>query len=241
MDAIASQLPVETVRLGTKAARLEWDAAKKSWIITTDKAEKLEADGVILALPAYASAELLASLAPELARELTAIPYSSTATVSLAYREEEISHPLNGFGFVVPAIEGRKIIACSFSSVKYSGRAPAGYVLLRAFVGGALQPSLLGQDDRAMETFVRQELAALLGVRAEPFFCRIHRYPRSMPQYQVGHRERVRQIEDRLKKLPALALAGNAYHGVGIADCVHSGEEAAERVLGHLTTARLQD
>lgn len=232
VDAIASQLPKGAVHLNTNATELEWNPAKKrSWTVTTDRGEKFEADGVILALPAYASAGLLASLAPELAQELRAVPYASTAIVSLAYRRAEIPHRLEGFGLIAPAIESRKIIACTFSSIKYSGRAPDGYVLLRAFVGGALQPSLLEQDDRTMETFVRQELAALLGVRAEPFFCRIHRYPRSMPQYQVGHQERVRQIEDHLKKLPALALAGNAYHGVGIADCVHSGEEASERLL----------
>ncbi|MEK7783538.1 MAG: protoporphyrinogen oxidase, partial [Candidatus Binatota bacterium] len=234
VDAIAAQLPKEAIHLNTNAAELEWNTAEKIWTATTDRGRKFEADGVILALPAYASADLLSSLAPDLTRELRAIAYSSAATVSLAYRLGDLPRGINGFGFVVPAAESRKIIACTFSSVKYPGRAPVGAVLLRAFVGGALQSHLFAQDDRTMETSVRQELADLLGVRAEPLFCRIYRHPRSMPQYHVGHRERIRRIETHLNKFSALGLAGNAYHGVGIADCIHSGEEAAERLLQKL-------
>ncbi|MGH7831065.1 MAG: protoporphyrinogen oxidase, partial [Candidatus Binatia bacterium] len=169
-----------------------------------------------------------------LAQELRLISYASTATVSVAYRREDISHPLDGFGFVAPAAEGRKIIACTFSSVKYSGRAPNGHVLLRAFVGGALQPDLLEKDDAALETNVRQELGALLGIKGAPLFCRIFRHPLSMPQYKVGHLELVRRIEDALERLPALRLAGSAYGGAGIADCVRSGEAAAEKLLAGL-------
>ena len=234
VDAIISHFPAGTVRFGTKATGLEWHAVKKTWIITVNETEKLETNGVILAIPSYGSAETLSLLAPDLSQELRAIPYSSSATVNLAYRNADIPHGLDSFGLVVPAIESRKIIACTFSSVKYSGRAPDGHVLLRAFVGGALQPSLFEQDDRTMESSVRQELAALLGVKSAPLFCRIHRHPRSMPQYHVGHQERIRHMEAHLTKLPALALAGNAYRGVGIADCIHSGEEAAERLLSHL-------
>lgn len=234
VDAIASHFPVGTARLGTKATGLEWDAEKKTWIISTNEVKKVEADGVILATPSYGSAETLSSLAPELAQELRAIPYTSTATVSLAYRREEIPHELDGFGLVAPAIESRKLIACTFSSIKYPGRAPDGYVLLRAFVGGTLQPHLLEQDDSTMEARVRQELAALLGIQTPPLFCRIYRHPHSMAQYHVGHQERIRRMETYLTKLPGLALAGNAYRGVGIADCIHSGEEAAETVLSQL-------
>lgn len=235
VDTLAMHLPAGSVRLGAKVAGLRWDSGKKIWRVTISDDESLTADGVILALPAYSSATILSSPTPRLAQELQAIPYTSAATVSLAYRQAEVPRGLDGFGFVVPAIESRKIIACTFSSIKYPGRAPAGYVLLRAFVGGALQPHLLTQDDRMMENSVRQELADFLGVRVEPLFCRIHRHPRSMPQYHVGHRERIRRIETHLTQLPALALAGNAYHGVGIADCIHSGEEAAERILHNLT------
>ena len=234
VDAIADRLPEGTVHLEAKVTGLEWNGEKKLWAVKTNSAEQLLADGIILAGAAYSSAAILSPLAPELAQELQAIPYSSAATVSLAYAQAEIPHGLKGFGFVVPAAESRKIVACTFSSIKYPGRAPAGYVLLRAFVGGALQPALTEQDDRALEDSVRRELEQLLGVKGEPLFCRIHRHPRAMPQYHVGHRERIKRIETRLGKYPALALAGNGYHGVGIADCIHSGEEAAEKLLQQL-------
>lgn len=230
VDALSACLPTGTVHLGNKVGALTQDGVGGTWRITTSQGE-ISADGVILALPAWISASLLAPVAPGLAGELRAIPYSSAATVNLAYREEQIPRPLNGFGFVVPAIEGRKLIACSFSSIKYSGRAPSGFVLLRAFVGGALQPELCQQDDATMEEAVRQEMAALLGVKAQPLFSCIHRHPRSLPQYQVGHLELVRRVEGQLSVFPGLALAGNAYRGVGVSDCVRSGEEAAERVL----------
>jgi oxygen-dependent protoporphyrinogen oxidase len=121
--------------------------------------------------------------------------------------------------------------------VKYPGRAPDGSVLLRAFVGGALQPELYEQDDAAMEASVQRELAELLGIAAATIFSRVHRHPRAMPQYPVGHLRSLGEIEARLKNLPALRLAGNAYHGVGIADCVHSGEQAAEAVVRSITAA----
>ncbi len=234
VDSIANHLPKGAVHPNTRVAELHWNGTKRNWTVATDKGEKFEADGVILALPAYGSAELLASLGPGLPVELRAISYCSAATVNLAYRLADIPHALNGFGFVVPAVESRKIMACTFSSIKYPGRAPDGHVLLRVFVGGALQPSLFAQDDHTMERSVREELAELLGVRSEPLFCRIYRHPRSMPQYHVGHQKRVQRIEAHLSSLRTLALAGNAHHGVGIADCIHSGEDAAERLLQQL-------
>jgi oxygen-dependent protoporphyrinogen oxidase len=192
------------------------------------------ADGVVLTAPAFQTARIVHAVDAQLADQLTSIAYSSAATVNLAYRREHIPHPLNGFGFVVPHIEHRSIIAGSFSSVKYAGRAPEGHVLLRAFVGGALQKELFDLDDATMEQVVRQELRQLLGVQAAPLFARIARYPRSMPQYLVGHLALVEQIEKRVATHPGLALAGSAYRGVGIADCVRGGEAAAEVIFGTL-------
>ncbi len=128
-------------------------------------------------------------------------------------------------------------MACTFSSLKYPGRAPEGHVLLRAFVGGALQPELFGDDDAAMGNNVREELANLLGVRAQPIFARIRRHPNSMPQYHVGHEARIKRIEASLRQFPTLALAGSAYHGVGISDCVRSGEEAAAKLIAQIDSA----
>jgi protoporphyrinogen/coproporphyrinogen III oxidase len=193
---------------------------------------------VVLVTPAFQTARIIHSLDPQLADRLASISYSSAATVSLAYRHEHIPHPLNGFGFVVPRIENRSIIAGTFSSVKYAGRAPEGHALLRAFVGGSLQEELFNLDDREMERAVRQELGQLLGVQAAPLFVRIARHPRSMPQYLVGHLNLVDEIDKKVARHPGLTLAGSAYRGVGIADCVRSGEAAAEAILarGHPST-----
>jgi oxygen-dependent protoporphyrinogen oxidase len=234
VNAIVQRLPNESVHLDAHVIGLTWNNAKKNWSAATRSGE-IVADAVILATPAYSAAPILSSVAPQLAQELREISYGSTATVNLAYRENEIPRAL-GFGLIAPAIESRKILACTFSSIKYPGRAPEGSVLMRAFVGGALQPLMFEQDDGAIAAGVRYELAALLGITAEPLFCRIHRHPRSMPQYHVGHLEKVERIEAHLKKLPGLELAGNAYRGVGIADCIHSGEEAAENVFNRFTS-----
>ncbi len=231
VDAIAQRLPEGCVRVKSPVTNIIHKASKKTWQVTIGCDESLDADGVILATPAFRSGELLASVAQDTADQLKQIASASTATVSLAYRRTDFPRSLDSFGFVVPAIEQRKIMACTFSSLKYLGRAPESHVLLRAFVGGSLQPELYQDDDATMVKNVREELAGLLGVKAQPLFTRIWRHPNSMPQYHVGHEMRVQRIETALRKLPGLALAGSAYHGVGISDCVRTGEEAAEKVL----------
>jgi oxygen-dependent protoporphyrinogen oxidase len=231
VDTIARHLPEGSVRLNSPAANILHDESKKTWSVITGGNETLTAAGVILATPAFRSGELLASVSSEAAGELKKIAYASTATVSLAYRREDFSRTLDSFGFVVPAIERRKIMACTFSSLKYLGRSPESHVLLRAFIGGSLQPELFQDDDATMGKNVREELSGLLGVTAQPLLTRVWRHPDSMPQYHVGHEARIKQIETALSKFPGLALAGGAYHGVGISDCVRTGEEAAEKVL----------
>ena len=132
---------------------------------------------------------------------------------------------------MVPRSEGRPILACTFSSIKYPGRAPEGFVLLRLFLGGALNEGIFQEDDAKLLALSRSQLADLLGVTAVPTLSRVHRFPASMAQYHLGHLDRVAAIERRVAKQPGLALAGSGYRGVGIADCIRSGEEAAERVL----------
>ncbi|HEX6775638.1 MAG TPA: protoporphyrinogen oxidase, partial [Methylomirabilota bacterium] len=168
---------------------------------------------------------------PALSHLLDDIPYASSATVTLGWRRADIPHPLDGFGFVVPQVERRPIIACTFSSVKYAGRAPDGFALLRVFVGGALNETALTGDDETLTRVARAELGELLGIQAPPLMSRVSRYPKAMPQYHVGHLARVEAIEGCLRAHPGLALGGGAYRGVGIADCVRSGEEAAARLL----------
>jgi oxygen-dependent protoporphyrinogen oxidase len=203
------------------------------WRISTDQGEELEADAVCLALPAYVAASLLNDVHERLAEKLRAIKYASTATINFGYRRAAIAHPLNGVGFVVPFIEKRSLIACTFSNVKFSGRAPEGHVLLRAFAGGALQPEIFALDDAEMAKRVESDLRELLGIREDPRFIEVAKWERSMPQYEVGHLERVSEIEALVSEMPGLALAGNAYRGAGIPDCIRSGEVAAESLVSY--------
>jgi oxygen-dependent protoporphyrinogen oxidase len=144
---------------------------------------------------------------------------------------------LNGFGFVVPFVEKRSLIACTFSSVKFSGRAPDDQVLLRAFAGGALQPEIFALDEAEMSKRVEADLRELLGISEDPRFIEVSKWERSMPQYEVGHLDRVNEIEGLVNQLPGVALAGNAYRGAGIPDCIRSGEAAAESLLNHRASA----
>ncbi|HVF57278.1 MAG TPA: protoporphyrinogen oxidase [Pyrinomonadaceae bacterium] len=235
-DELRARLPERCVRLNTKAERVAFDVQTRQWTITTNTGESINADGVCVALPAYAAARLLRPVDAELADELNAIPYASTATVNVAYRREHVRHPLDGFGFVVPFVERRAILACSFSSVKFAGRAPDGHVLLRAFVGGALQPEMFALDEERILAAVHRDLGELLGIEGPPIFAHVEKWPRSMAQYHLGHLERIERIGARLHAFPTLRLAGNAYAGAGVPDCVRSGETAA-RELFHRQTA----
>jgi len=177
------------------------------------------------------AASLLEDTHKQLAQRLGQIKYASTATINFGYRRAAIKHPLNGFGFVVPLIENRSLIACTFSSVKFSGRAPDDQVLLRAFAGGALQPEIFALDEDLMARRVEADLRELLELRDGPRFIEVAKWERSMPQYEVGHLDRVSEIERLVDEVPGLALAGNAYRGAGIPDCIRSGEAAAESLL----------
>jgi oxygen-dependent protoporphyrinogen oxidase len=190
----------------------------------------LSFDALLLAVPAHAAARLLESTASDLAAELAAISYASCAVISLGFARRQIGHALDGFGFVVPQREGRRIIAASFASLKYPGRAPSDCVLIRTFIGGALQPELLQLPDTDLIDIAIEELSELLSITGEPLVTDVARWPHSMPQYHVGHLDRARRIEQLVARLPNLALAGNAYHGVGIPQCVASGQAAAEHI-----------
>ncbi len=230
VETIKTRLPRESIRLSAAVNDVAYDEMKHKWRVSA-AGGPLDADGLVLATPAFRTGDMLGLVESDISKELKQISYASTATLSLAFRREDFPRQLDSFGFVVPAIERRKIMACTFSSLKYPGRAPEGHVLLRAFIGGSLQAELFQDDDATMEKNVRAELSSLLGVSAQPLFSRIWRHPKSMPQYHIGHEARIERIQARLTKFPNLALAGSAYHGVGISDCVRTGEEAAEKVL----------
>jgi oxygen-dependent protoporphyrinogen oxidase len=224
-----------SVLLNTVVQSLENNTSATSdtpkWIVKTNATETIVADALCLALPAYQSAKLLRSVDEVLAVELDAIPYASSATINLAYKREDIGHTLDGFGFVVPFIEKRTVMACTFSSVKFAGRAPEGFVLLRAFVGGALQPQMLDLEDGELLSRVLEDLGDLLGIARPPLFTEVARWERAMPQYHIGHLARLQRIDGRLASLSGLALAGNAYSGLGIPDCIRSGEAAADAMI----------
>ena len=224
------------IRLNARVESIKRNAATKdqgpNWIVVTDRGDSLAADAICLALPAFAAASLLRDVNEQLAKKLDRISYASTATINLGYRRADIRHPLDGFGFVVPFIERRSLIACTFSNIKFAGRAPDNHVLLRAFVGGALQPEMFVLEETEMLNRVKRDLRDLLGVENEPIFTEVAKWEKSMPQYEVGHLGRVKSIENALQQLPGLALAGNSYHGAGIPDCIGSGESAAEQLIG---------
>jgi oxygen-dependent protoporphyrinogen oxidase len=155
--------------------------------------------------------------------------------VNLAFPARSFPNPLRSFGFVVPLIERRRIIASSFSSLKFEGRAPADAILARVFIGGALQSEMISLDDTAMVAATREELGALIGVTEAPQFFHVRRWPRSMPQYVVGHQARVAEIERAAARIEGFALAGAFLNGVGIPDCVRNGESAAAAIFAYVS------
>ncbi len=201
------------------------------WTLTLVGGSTETFDAVVLSLRSYLSAELLGPVDPQLSEQLRQIPYASSVVVVSGHRLSDIGHPLDAFGLVIPHIERRKILAISFGSRKFPGRAPEGRVLLRTFVGGDMQPELVEHSDEEILELVRAELSDILGVRGSTDFEIVSRFENAMPQYHVGHLELVSEIERRLAEHAGLALAGNAYHGVGIPDSIHSGERAAEALF----------
>jgi oxygen-dependent protoporphyrinogen oxidase len=231
VEALAARLPAGSIRLGCPVVGVDPGDAGAPWTVRLGDGTAAGADAVVLAGEAHRMAPLVAGFDPELGRLLGGIRYASSATVTLAYPRSAVGHPLDGFGFVVPRAEGRAALACTFSSVKYPGRAPEGTVLLRAFLGGARAEGVLAHDDAQLVRLAEADLAGLLGIVGPPLLSRVARHPASMPQYEVGHLDRVAAIEARLSAWPGLALAGGAYRGVGIPDCIRSGEAAAERIV----------
>ncbi len=230
-NALAAALPPRTIRTGAVVRRVARPDPGKPWRVELLDGPPIEAGGVVLTTEAHASARLIDGVDPDLAQQLRSIPYASSAIVTVAYRRDRVRHPLDGFGAVVPAIERRSILAVSFLSVKFPRRAPAGTVLMRAFVGGATQPALFDLDDDELKALVRSELGSLLGASGEPILIEVGRHPRAMPQYTLGHLDRVAAIRQRAARHSRLILAGSAFHGVGIPDCVRSGQDAAEALL----------
>ena len=191
----------------------------------------LQADAVVVAVPAPVAAGLVGTVDAALAADLAAIEYAGSAVVSLGFPRDRVAHPLDAAGMVVPRAAGRRALAVSFSSAKFPGRAPAGCVLVRVFVGGALDPATARLSDADLATLAREEVAILIGATGQPLLVQIDRWQAAMPQYHVGHLDRVARIEERGRAIGGFVLAGAAYRGVGIPQVIASGQAAAAAVL----------
>lgn len=234
-ERLAEKLPADCVQKNAKAISLQLDP-NQGWNVRVsgDNAPWVHADALVLSTPAHASAALLDNIDRFLASDLSSIQYASCAVVSLGYEVAQIGVPLDSFGFVVPLCEGRMILSCSYSSVKYAGRAPTGKVLFRVFIGGACQAELLRLPEEQLIQLAEHELSGLLKITGSPTIRYIKTHWRSMPQYHVGHLARVAEIERRLSLLPNIAIAGSSLHGVGLPNCIKSARQAAEQIVAKL-------
>ncbi|MDE0088646.1 MAG: protoporphyrinogen oxidase [Candidatus Poribacteria bacterium] len=232
VDTLAESLS-GCIRFLSRVNTIQQKENEKGWRVCLEDGKVLETDLLCLALPAPQTSKILSGVSPSLAEKLSTIPYTSSATVNLAFRREDIPHPLNGMGFVVPITEQLNLVGCSFSSVKFENRAPADHLLLRAFVGGnTFEGKINGnltQND--LVSTALKDVSNLLGIKKEPVFSIVSEHSQAMAQYLVGHKKLIHEIEKLTKDLPGLELAGNAYHGIGIPDCIHSGEQAALTLL----------
>lgn len=226
IDALVDRLG-DRVRTSTPVEALE--PTGRTWTVRA-KDRAFEADRVILAVPAWRAAELVEAHHRRLADGLRSIPYGSAATVTLAWPRDSIPHALDAFGFVVPAAEHSSLLAATFSSVKWPGRAPEGQVLLRVFVGGVRAPDAVDLDDEELASLARRELRRLVGIDAPPRFTFVARYRRAMPQYHLGHGSRVDAIESMERDLSGVFFTGNAYRGVGIPDTIRHAESVVDRI-----------
>jgi protoporphyrinogen/coproporphyrinogen III oxidase len=234
VEALVAKLPPASLRPGVAVTTVTRSSAGFS--LRMADGATVAAPAVILAVPAPHAALMLAGLDRELADLLAAIPFVSTAAVFLGYRRADVGHPLDGHGVMIPWTEGRRTHACTFFSSKFPGRAPAGHVLLRGFLGSARDPDVLRSSDAELAQIVREELGPLLGLRGEPVLARVYRWPGGTPQMVVGHLARMARIEARLATGPGLLLAGAGLRGTGLPDCIADGRTAVA-----MTRAFLKD
>ena len=229
-QACADYLGKDLIRTNASVKAIE--PKKHGYAVVLESGETLEADHVIIASAAYDTAGMVQGFDATLAEQLNRIEWSSSATVSIAFRKEDVKVPLKGFGFIVPKLEGRRINAATYSSIKWSYRAPDDHVLVRAFVGGGHHEELVHDlDDDGMVAMIKEEFDAVLGLKADAKFSRVYRWYKGMPKYTVGHLERIAQLDRTLSVHPGLHLVGCSYKGIGIGDCVHEAQVAAEKIL----------
>jgi len=240
VDALVARLDPANLRMGTPVSAIRRTVGGGWSVEASGTTETF--DALILAAPAWAAGGLLGPVNATLGSELGDIPYSSSITLNLVYDEKEIGTLPEGFGFLVPAVEGRAMLACTFVHRKFLGRTPPGKAVFRAFLGGMNREALLAESDEALVLTVRREMAAILGAKTfsadvEPEHAQVSRWRRAMAQYAVGHKERMQRIAARAAELPGLRLVGNAYDGIGVPDCIRLGRQAARELAAARVSA----
>jgi oxygen-dependent protoporphyrinogen oxidase len=232
-DHMANAAGRGRMRTGLTVTAL-WRKDDGTWGARLSDGAKVDGDGLIIATESWAAESLVRPHDKAIAEALAGIPTSSSATVSIAFNEKEVGFDLNAFGVLCPIVESRALMAATYSSTKWAGRAPAGKVLLRGFVGGPHNQKIVKRSDEELVQTVLAEFRDILGLNpfAKPLFSRVFRWHLGMPQYTLGHLDRVALIEDRCVKIPGFAIAGGSYRGVGVPNCIESGERAVSKILG---------
>lgn len=235
VEAVASRLPADRVRLEVPVRGLE--CAGEGWRVRLGDGSSFSATDVVVATPAHEAAPLVRDLDAALAEDLAAIRFVSTATVNLALDAGAVPRSFDGTGYVVPRAEGGPLVAVTWTTNKFEGRAPEGAVVLRCFLGRAGWEEVVGWEDERLLDLCREEIGARFGIRAEPLLSRVMRWPKALPQYEIGHLDRVERIERLASRHRGLHLVGHSYRGVGIPDCIASAEGAVERILARSAAA----
>ncbi|HUR32175.1 MAG TPA: protoporphyrinogen oxidase [Vicinamibacterales bacterium] len=232
IDAIERALPPASIRKRTAAVSVSFDGA--AYVVESARGDVFKVRAVIAATPAFVAAKLLQPVAPAAARLCGDIPYASAATVAFAFTREQVRHPLNGSGFVVPRVENTGIMAGSWLSSKWPGRAPEGKVLLRTFLGGARDPAAFLKSDAEMIATGLSAMRPLLGITGDPLFTRVYRWENANAQHEVGHLDRLASLERELASHPGLFITGSGFRGVGIPDCVADARSTGRQVSAWL-------
>jgi oxygen-dependent protoporphyrinogen oxidase len=238
-DGMADAAGRENIRTGVGATRLE--KLPESWKVHLSDGDVLDADAVIVATEGWAASDLISTVDPELSALIGTIPHSSSATVSMGFDTDELGFSQDAFGVLCPLVEHRALMAVTYSSTKWTNRAPKGKALMRGFVGGPHNQAIMERSDEELIEIVKSEMRSILGLKAEPVFARVYRWVNGMPQYTMGHLGRVEEIERKVAAIQTLGVGGGSYRGIGIPNCIESGEAAVTKVLGDLGFAPLAE